>query len=153
MKKQLYFLVLLTLPLFSIAQTNVTLKINHKLGNQPFNFSQDATNNQGDPFEVTRLEYYIAEIKLTYDGGMDTTIQDFWILVDPSNVTNASLGSFSITNLESVSFGIGVQSSVNHLDPSSYAANHPLAPISVCSNGGNSCFKIRYFSNSCIRRC
>lgn len=136
MKKQLYFIALVCLPLFSIAQTNVSLKINHKLGNQSFNFSQDATNNQGDPFQVTRLEYYIAEIKLTYDGGMDTTIQDFWVLVDPSNVTNTTLGTFNFTTLESVSFGVGVQSSVNHLDPSSYAANHPLSPKSPSMHWG-----------------
>lgn len=136
MKKPLYYLALLCLPLFSIAQTNVSLKINHKLGSQSFSFSQDASNNQGDPFQVTRLEYYIAEIKLTYDGGMDTTLQDFWILVDPSNPTNASLGTFNITSLESVSFGVGVQSAVNHLDPSSYSANHPLAPKSPSMHWG-----------------
>lgn len=122
--------------MFSLAQTNVLIKINHKLGSQSFSYNQNATNNQGDAFQVTRLEYYISEIKLTYDGGVDTIIKDLWILVDANNSTNVTLGTYVFQNLESVSFGIGVQSTINHLDPSSYPSSHPLAPKSPSMHWG-----------------
>ena len=40
---------------------------------------------------------------------------------------NAFLGSHDITTLESVRFGVG-RSEHNHLDPSAYPGDHPLAP-------------------------
>ncbi len=136
MNKYLFSLAIFAIPILGYSQSNLILNINHKLGNSSFNFGQNATNNQGDVFGVTRLEYYIAEVKLTYDGGQDTTLQDFWILVNGGTTTNMPLGTFNISTLESVSFGIGVQSSINHLDPTAYPAAHPLSPKSPSMHWG-----------------
>lgn len=135
MKKNL-LLLLAFAALTSMAQTNVYLKINHKLGAQAFAFSQPASNNLGNDFNVTRMEYYISDIILIHDGGMQTPATDVYILANASDSTYEMLGSYNITTLEAIRFGIGVDPSHNNLDPSSYPASHPLAPKSPSMHWG-----------------
>lgn len=108
------------------AQKDVYLQINHKLGSAPFAFNQTATTSLGHNFNVQRLEYYVSQIKLTYDGGQDTIIQNKWILANANTQVHELLGSLNITTLEKVGFGIGVEAAVNHNDPSLWPAGHPL---------------------------
>ena len=111
------------------AQTDVYFKLNHKLGDTTFAYNQTTTTNgiNSADYKLNRLEYYIAEITLTHDGGQKTVVQDKWILVDASIATFELLGNYNITTLESISFGVGVEASVNHTDPSARTAGHPLA--------------------------
>ena len=48
------------------------------------------------------------EIKLIHDMNV-ASIPDSYILVDTSFPTSVNLGSYNITNLESISFSIGVE--------------------------------------------
>lgn len=128
MKKTFTLLLGLLFSGVLFSQSNVYLQINHKLGVNPFGFGTTASNNIGNDFNLTRLQYYMAEITLIHDGGMETPVTGHWILANAGIQVNDSLGSFTITNLEGVRFGIGVEQSYNHLDPSSYPMSHPLAP-------------------------
>jgi hypothetical protein len=136
MKKLYSFVVLAFLAGGLFAQTDFTLEINHKLGVSPFQMNTSAVNNNSVPFKVTRLQYYIGQITLIHDGAQETTIPNTWFLINASNAFQVSLGSHSITTLEGVRFGVGVEQSANHLDPSSYAASHPLAPKSPSMHWG-----------------
>ena len=136
MKRIYFFLSLCSIGLMTFAQTNVTLQINHKLGANPFQLGSQATNNLGHDFDVDRLQYYIGEIGLVHDGSQTTTIPDLWILVNANQTVSVPLGNLAIVNLEGISFGIGVDSAHNHLDPSQYAMNHPLAPQSPSMHWG-----------------
>lgn len=136
MKKIYTFLVLAIVVLSVQAQQNVSLKINHQLGAASFALNQTATNNLADTFTVTRLQYYISEIKLTHDGGTITNVPNTYILVDAATPTNVALGSFSITTLEGISFGIGVEAPINNADPNLQVATHPLAPKSPSMHWG-----------------
>ena len=118
------------------AQTDVYFNIDHFLGSTPFAFNTTATNSLSQDFQVTRLQYYISEIKLTHDGGTETMVPDLWILVDASTAVNQLLGNYNITELESVTFGIGVQNAYNHLDPATYSVLHPLGPKSPSMHWG-----------------
>ena len=118
------------------AQTDVYFNIEHFLGATPFAFNTTGSNNINQDFQVTRLEYYIAEIKLIHDGGTETVVPDFWLLVDASSPVNHLLGSFNVTNLEAIEFGIGVENAYNHLDPASYSVFHPLGPKSPSMHWG-----------------
>ena len=128
--KKFILLTFLFAALFSQieAQNNVTLNINHKLGEADFAMEQAAKNNMDHDFHVTRLEYYIAEISLVHDGGIETNIEDLWILANADTKTEVELGDFDITSVEKIQFHIGVDPEHNHLDPSSYLEPHPLAP-------------------------
>jgi hypothetical protein len=124
-------LTLVTLFFFylsSFAQTNVTFNIHHKLGDADFAFNKAAQNNIGQDFRTNRLEYYISEITLIHDGGQETGVKNRWLLIDAVETTSEELGSFEITDLEGIRFHIGVDSAHNHLDPTSWPSDHPLAP-------------------------
>ena len=136
MKRIYFFIFLCSVSVMSFAQTNVTLQINHKLGANAFQSGTQSANNLGQNFDVDRLQYYIGEISLIHDGSQTTTIPDLWILVNANQTVNVPLGSLAIVNLEGISFGIGVDSAHNHLDPSQYAMNHPLAPQSPSMHWG-----------------
>lgn len=124
----LFLSAFLMLNMSSFAQNNIQFKINHKLGDADFAMETGAKNNIDHDFEVTRLEYYISEIKITHDGGTETTIEDLWILVNANQDTQVDLGDHDINAVEKVTFGIGVDEAHNHLDPANYQASHPLAP-------------------------
>ena len=110
------------------AQVNVTLHMTQKLAGEPFAYNSAITSDMGFSFNMTRLAYYISEIKLIHDGGLITPVTDVYLLVEPSVNTVFELGEFNITSLEKIQFSIGVDSAHNHLDPATYPAGHALAP-------------------------
>ena len=134
--KTVLILIFSVLVQFSFAQTDVYLKINHFLGTSPFSFNHLATNNLGNEFTVSRLEYYISEITLNHDGGQQTHIDDLWILVNGAQNVNQYLGSIAISQLESIKFSVGVEAAFNHTDPASYPMTHPLSPKSPSMHWG-----------------
>ena len=136
MKKIYTFLAFAIVVLSLQAQQNVSLKINHLLGAAPFALNQSASNDLGDPFTVTRLEYYISKITLTHGNGQVIDIPNSYILVNANTPTSISLGSFNLTSLESISFGIGVDAPINNADPNLQPSTHPLAPKSPSMHWG-----------------
>lgn len=141
MKKLITIFSLLTVFLVGQAQTDVYLKINHKLDGNNFAYNQTATSNGGlsgggSQYQLTRLEYYLGAITLTHDSGQTTLVPNKWLLINGTDTTNELLGNFNITNLQSISFGIGVESFFNHADPNTYASTHPLAPKSPSMHWG-----------------
>lgn len=125
--------ILLTLGMLSFfasySQQEVFLRINHLLGNEAYaagkTVSSAALDGAND-YQISRLEYYIGEIELTYDSGQTMSIPNKYIIVDPNQQTNELLGSFQINSIEGISFSIGVDSITNHSDPSLFANDHPL---------------------------
>lgn len=136
MTKHILLSLFLIVSLTVVGQSNLTLQINHHLSGVDFEYGIASENNIGKEFSLDRLEYYISEITIVHDGGMETSILDHYILVNASSVTMDDLGSFSITNVERVRFSIGVDPDHNHLDPASYASGHPLAPQSPAMHWG-----------------
>ena len=110
------------------AQTPVELQIRHKLGSSDFAFSSATTNNLGNNFNVTRLEYYLSKISIKHDGGTVTNIPNHYILANGSTNVADALGSYPITSVEAITFYIGVDSPANNADPSLHPAGHPLEP-------------------------
>lgn len=135
-------LVLASLVLFTFlsnsvqAQSDVYLKINHLLGADPFAFNKNTETADGEEVKFRRLEYYISQISLVYDGGQITKVDNTWFLINAGSSTNVLLGNFAITSLEEIRFAVGVEAEVNHDDPSTFAPSHPLAPKSPSMHWG-----------------
>ena len=112
------------------AQNSVFLKIHHKLGDTDFALDIPTSNNLGHQFKLTRLQYYISEISIIHDGGLETPIEDKYVLVKNGSVlpTLVDLGDHNIMEVEGINFHVGVDSAHNHLDPATYPSTHPLAP-------------------------
>lgn len=134
--KRIILFIFLSVSVLTYAQTDVYLNINHLLGTQEFALNTEASSPSGEAFKISRLEYYISEVTLLHDGGQETVVPNYWILVNAANTESYLLGNFSITNLEGIKFGVGVNVDVNHLDPSSYQMTHPLAPKSPSMHWG-----------------
>ncbi len=125
------FLLLLLVAVFSqslSAQMNVSLHMHQKLGDQPFALNAAATAPDNYAMKVTRMQYYISEIKIMHDGGQMAPVTDMHLLVSAQKDSLFSLGSFDVTAIEGIEFSIGVDPAFNHLDPASYPASDPLAP-------------------------
>lgn len=129
-------ILLVALGFTANAQTPVELHITHKLSGNAFAYNTSAQNNLGNDFNVSRLEYYISKISITHDGGMVTDVPNHYILADGGQDVMEALGSYNITNVESVSFHIGVDTPINHADPSLQPSGHPLAPKSPSMHWG-----------------
>lgn len=130
MKKTLLSLLCAIFTILMVqAQTNVSLQINHLLGNESFAMDMPGKNNLGNDFEYTRVQYYISEITLIHDGGVRTPITDTWLLVSAEENTAVDLGMHDVTNLEKITFYIGVDPDHNHLDPATWPSGHALAPV------------------------
>ena len=75
MKKIVLFIVFTSLIFVEIfAQNTVQFQINHKLGDNPFEYRAASTNNIGHDFKVRRLNYYVSKISIQHDNGMETLI-------------------------------------------------------------------------------
>lgn len=126
--------ILLTLSVFIafgvniMAQTDVTFNINHKLGTADFEMNNTAENNMGHTFNVRRMEYYISQIKIVHDGGVETLAPDVYILANGSEPVAQMLGNFDVTNVEAIKFSVGVETPINHEDPALFPVTHPLGP-------------------------
>lgn len=111
-----------------VAQNNIKLDLKHMLLEDDFALFQEASTPDDIKFNLDRLEYYISEIKVTHDGGQTTQFQDLWLLVNATENSMIDLDTASIDSVESIAFSVGVDQAHNHLDPSSWPSNHPLAP-------------------------
>jgi hypothetical protein len=123
-----FFISLFTFIACAQAQVDVSIHMHQKLGDQPFAYNTVVQTAAGYYIKVSRLQYYISEVKLIHDGGQITPVTDVYFLVTPTKDSIFELGNFDITNLESIEYSLGVDPGHNHLDPASYPASHPLAP-------------------------
>jgi len=113
----------------AFSQNSVSLNFQHTLGTELFEMNKGSQNNLGDDFNVSRLEYYISEITIVHDGGVETPMSsDIHVLVNANQTNEVDLGNHNITSVEMIKFHVGVDPDYNHLDPATYAADHPLAP-------------------------
>ena len=136
MKKIFYLLSAALISNVLMAQSKtVILTIDHKIGLDTCAAGIEGVNNLGNQFKINRIQYYMDEIILVHDGATSDT-STVLALVDGFDQTNLNLGSFTLDSIESIRFAIGVNSSLNHLDPTTYNPNHPLAPKSPSMHWG-----------------
>ena len=113
------------------AQTDVVLRINHKLDDATFQLDVESQNNLAHIFKATRLQYYITRITVVHDGGQELAITDDTVALITAGVdaySDVPLGNLNVTNIESVKFHIGVYAPMNTSDPLQHPSDHPLAP-------------------------
>lgn len=139
MKKLLLSALFISCLFIGHAQTEVSLKINHKLGVEDFVLDAIGKNNLGHEFKASRLEYYVTRITIVHDGGSETMVPDEVVaLVRPEDEisTVIELGSYDVTSIESVKFYIGVYAPLNNEDLTLFPDGHPLAPQSPSMHWG-----------------
>lgn len=113
-----------------LAQTNtVYLNFHHMMGTEPFVLNAAVRSLTGDYFiRPTSLRYYVTGISITHDGGQVTSVGTRVLLVELDGTKPYELGLFPISNPESITFYVGIDSARNHLDPALYPPTNPLSP-------------------------
>ncbi|MEZ4722186.1 MAG: MbnP family protein [Flavobacteriales bacterium] len=117
-------------------QNSIEVKLHHHLDGKNFKLGRIASTNMDQSFSASRLEYYLSEFAIKHDGGMITTFDSSWVLVETTETTSIDLGSAAITNVESILFHVGVDSAANHADPTEWPFSHPLSPKSPSMHWG-----------------
>lgn len=121
----------------AMAQKDVYLTIRHMLGTNTFAFNQPASNDLGDNFSITRVDYYLSKFTIIHDGGTQTVVPaGTYILAKGSANVAVKLGNFNVTNVEGIKFYVGVDAPTNNDDPAQWTAPHPLAPQSPSMHWG-----------------
>jgi hypothetical protein len=137
MKSTITLFAALLLTAITFAQTNVTMNIHHELQGISFNMDQEARNNMGHTFKVTRLDYYLTKFSIIHDGGQVTAVpEEIVALIRAQNAQIIDLGDFNVTSIEGVKFHVGVHTPVNHEDMSALPTSHPLGPKSPSMHWG-----------------
>lgn len=135
--KVLLIILLSVFSLSSFGQKTIKLNITHKLGTAPFALNQTSTNNLGNSFKLDRMQYYMSMFEIVHDGGQVTAATGVYALVDAALTTSINLGTYTtITTIEKIKFGVGVDSHENTNDPSLWPAEHPLSPKSPSMHWG-----------------
>ncbi|MEZ4919082.1 MAG: MbnP family protein [Saprospiraceae bacterium] len=113
------------------AQTNeVSLQFNHLANGTPMELNEtEFTIWNNKVVVIQRAEFYLSEITLNKSDGGTVLLDGTYVLVNANHgSTPYAAGSWDVSEISGVSLGIGVDASVNHDDPATYPASHPLAP-------------------------
>lgn len=107
--------------------TPVDLHFTHMVDGQALALNSTVyTNEAGINYKITRADFYMSQLKLVHDGDQRLSLPNY--LLVRQGQTDFELGNYDgFTNLEGFEFSVGIDPDANHLDPSSYAANNPLA--------------------------
>lgn len=143
-----YFAVLVLFTIFNFTNlqdlyaSKVSMRINHKLGNEEFGYNKAAKNNLNNSFELTRMEYYLSDFTIIHDGGIRTKIDSSFMLIKASKnpmtnqIVDLDTKGLNITNIEGLEFGVGVPAPINNEDPTKWSQSHPLSPKSPSMHWG-----------------
>jgi|688.fasta_scaffold100069_2 hypothetical protein len=123
-----FILLVLALCSVSARAVDLTLFIDHRMQGEALQAGTTyAMDNGAWYFKPRFVKYYLAEITVIHDGGKRTPLTDVYVLVDALGQKRYPLGSYDVTNVEALEFHIGVDKPRNHLDPTLYPSEHPLA--------------------------
>lgn len=131
--KRLYVLFLFSVAFTAtvFAQSNqVKFSFDHKAGADPLVLNQTVFsiwNNK--KVKLSRAEFYISEAEIHLQDNATVPLTDQFLLVNAANPTEEfDLGTWQVETAHGITMHLGVPQSVNHLDPASYPAVHPLSP-------------------------
>ena len=131
MRSLLLSLSLMT-SIFTWAQKNIFLNIDPLFGTQPFALNQTFVGNDGNAVKIEHFNYYLSDVKLFHDNGLQTNLPtDIWLLTPTSH--SLYLGNLNVNQIDSINFTVGVpkryntQAGVLAQDISTYPETHALS--------------------------
>jgi hypothetical protein len=114
------------------AQTDVFLHIKPTFAGQPLLLQSNVSALNGQIVKIDHFNYYIADVVLYHDGGNATSVSPSVMVFTP-DVQGYYLGNYSVQQLDSIRFMVGVPSRFNTQqgseaqDISSFPLSHPLS--------------------------
>jgi hypothetical protein len=118
--------------IFTWAQKNIFLNIDPLFGTQPFALNQNFVGNDGIAVNIEHFNYYLTDIKLFHDNGLQTNFPtDIWLLTPEQH--SLYLGNLNVNQIDSINFTVGVAKRYNTQagalaqDISTYPDSHALS--------------------------
>lgn len=108
---------------------NLTVKVLPLFNGQNLNWPDQYITGSGDTLRFERIKFLLSNFTLEKENGDLITIPDAFAYLslkegrDSVVLTNIPAGAY-----KSLSCQVGLDSAVNHSDPSQYALDHPLSP-------------------------
>lgn len=118
--------LLLVMPACSKNKTG-TVKIQFvpKAGQADLQYGAEHQNSLGQTFKMSLLRFYVSELALTGEDPETYEGSHFSIDLDNLTITAVNVPKGDYTG---ISFGVGVEESINHSDPTAADASSPLNP-------------------------
>ena len=135
MKKIISSILLSFICLFASAQNDVNLILNHQFEGTPFTYNDVYSDENGNAVSFERIQLYMSSIEITHDNGQITDLNDLYVLTY-GHVSNYSLGNYNISNVENITFDMGVDYNANSGNSSNWPSTHPLSPKSPLMDWG-----------------
>lgn len=104
---------------------SLSLHFHSFVGDQPFAFNTVYTID-GLAVSFTTAQFYVSGVQVGGDGSFDTN-EDTYLLVT-ADKSVYEIGEITAGHKHMLMFNVGLDSIANHSDPTTYAAEHPLAP-------------------------
>ncbi len=108
-------------------EVTVQLHIHTMVGNKAANYTDTYADASGRSFRLSDLRYYLSNFVLITENGTEVPIPDAIVLVRPDE-SDYELGMVPTGHYTGLRFDVGLDSLINHSDPTIYPADHPLAP-------------------------
>lgn len=110
---------------------SLSVKVIAQYNNLPLVFDSIAlTNNSGQKFSVTRLDFLLSDVAVHRSDGSwieKTNWQEFISLRE--NRSTFRFGQIPSVNYDRIRFHVGVRPEINHSKPEQYPPDHPLNPV------------------------
>lgn len=125
--KKIITLLIVVIGFTALSQNkSLYLKFPPLVGGVDYTMNSIVQDLNGNYMQVQDFNYYLSNIHIIHDGGQDLDLSDTIILVKGGEF-EFLMGSFDITNIEQINFGVGVPQAVNHLDITQYPSGHFLS--------------------------
>jgi hypothetical protein len=99
----------------------LSLRFTFKMGDQDFDYGIVANNWEGRKVRFTLAQFYVSQVRFG-----DASFPDRYLMITDRQ-TDYEVGTLPAGMYSGLSFNVGVDSSVNHLDPASFPALHTLS--------------------------
>lgn len=109
---------------------SLRIEVEHRFKEQPLVLNASSlTNEAGNRFSVTRLDYLLSELSLKRADGSWLDSRDWFAYMSPTTGrTTATTKSMPAENFTGIRFKVGVPPQINAADPNQYGAAHELHP-------------------------
>ena len=107
-------------------EQNLTMHLHSNVGTHTANYDSTFINSAGQRFTIEDYRMYISNVVLIKSDGSELPITGKIFLTNPE-IDEYELGMVPVGNYKGFRFIVGLDSTINHSDPSTYPSSNPLS--------------------------
>lgn len=99
----------------------------NKMADMDLMYAHTHQLTDGRDFSFDQVQYYISNLRLKNEDGTEYPIEGIYEVVKGANITELELEGIPAGHYHGLMFNVGVDSTTNHMDPSTYSSDDALA--------------------------